>query len=139
VIAEIGVDMSRSPASIISPAGRPVSGNNESAGKHKAGTTRKGDPWLRRRWWKRGPRGDPHEGQRARARYPARHAPPRAQEGGRGGGAAMLGRRIMSSAEGNDLSGSRTGYYDRRRPARPHAGPWSSSTAGYRVTLEPAA
>jgi len=47
VIAEIGVDMSRfpTPAALASWAG-VCPGNNESAGKHRSGKTRQGDPWL---------------------------------------------------------------------------------------------
>lgn len=47
MIAEIGVDMDRFPTSghLASWAGM-CPGNNESAGKHLSGRTRKGDPWL---------------------------------------------------------------------------------------------
>jgi transposase len=47
IIAEIGVDMTRfpTPAQLASWAG-VCPGNNESAGKHRSGKTRHGDPWL---------------------------------------------------------------------------------------------
>jgi len=48
IVAEIGVDMSRfgSSARLASWAGM-CPGNNESAGKHRSGKTRKGSKWLR--------------------------------------------------------------------------------------------
>jgi transposase len=48
IIAETGGDMSRFPTAgqLASWAGM-CPGNNESAGKHHSGKTRKGDPWLR--------------------------------------------------------------------------------------------
>jgi transposase len=48
LVAEVGTELGRFPSAdhLASWAGM-VPGNNESAGKRRSGTTRKGDPWLR--------------------------------------------------------------------------------------------
>jgi transposase len=139
LIAEIVADMSRfrSEHHLASWAGL-CPGNNESAGKHKAGMTRKGSV-APRRASRGGPRRDPDEGQRARRALPARHASPRAQEGGRRGRACDAPGRLSCPGRGDDLSGSRAGLL--RSPPGRHATRRAVELLerqGYRVTLEPA-
>jgi transposase len=141
VIAEIGVDMSRFPSEhhLASWVGL-CPGNNESAGKHKAGTTRKGNRWLRSALIEIALAAIRTKDSAFGARYRRvmRH---RGHKKAVVAVAHSLLRTIYHVlAEVTDYRESGANYYDRRQAARTTRRAVAQlERLGYRVTLEPAA
>ena len=142
IIAEIGVDMRVFPTAghLASWAGL-CPGNNESAGKHRSGKTRKGDPWLRAAlveaalaastrsnrsaFGARYRRIMPHRGHKKDVVAVARAILETAYH--------LLARQTTYQEPGRDYYERRHAEHVRRRAIQ------ALERQGYRVTLEPAA
>jgi transposase len=104
IIAEIGVDMRMFPsAGHLTSWAALCPGNNESAGKHRSGKTRRGNPWLRTALTE----GDPPRARSPRRAVSSNHAAPGAHEGRDGRGPRHARGRLPSPHSGHDLPGAR--------------------------------
>jgi transposase len=142
IIAEIGVDMRVFPTAghLASWAGL-CPGNNESAGKHRSGKTRKGDPWLRMALVEAALAASTRSN---RSAFGARYRRIMQHRGHKKAVVAvarailetayyLLARRTTYQEPGRDYYERRHAEHVRRRAVR------ALEQQGYRVTLEPAA
>jgi transposase len=141
IIAELGVDMSVFPSDRhLASWAALCPGNNESAGKHKSGKTRKGNRWLRTALVEaaRGAVNTKDSALRARYRRVMRHR-------GHNKAVVAVAHAMLRAiyhllAEGTTYRELGADYYDRRHQQRvTRRAIQLLERQGYRVVLEPAA
>jgi transposase len=142
IIAEIGVDMTIFPTAghLASWAGL-CPGNNESAGKHRSGRTRKGDRWLRGALTEAALAAGPHS---AKGAFAARYRRVMRHRGNKKAVIAVAHAMLVTAyhllARKTTYRDPGADYYERRHADRArHRAIQLLERQGYRVTLEPAA
>jgi transposase len=141
IIAEIGVDMSAFPtAAHLASWAALCPGNNESAGKHKSGKTRKGNHWLRTALIEAsaGASRAKDSALQARFRRVLRHRGPKKAVVALAHTLLRIVYHVL--AQGTTYQEHGGDYYDRRHTQRlTRRAIRLLEGQGYRVTLEPAA
>ena len=142
ILAEIGADMSRFPtAGHLSSWAGMCPGNNESAGKHRSGHTRRGSKWLRKALIEAAQAAGRTKNTYLGAQFAqirGRRGPQRAAVAV-GHSILIIAWHLLTTGEPyNDLGGD---YFDRRRntTTRQRRLVAQLEAMGHHVTLEPAA
>jgi transposase len=141
LIAELGVDMSYFPTEHHLASWAAICpGNNESAGKHRSGRTRRGNRWLRTALVEAAWAGIRVEGSALGARYRRLMRHRRHKKAVVAVAHAMLRTVYHVLAEGTPYREPGADYYDRRHAERVRRRAIQLlERQGYRVILEPAA